>query len=396
MPETPFTPSKAAILALLDRIQQSPIFSRSKNYSKLLAYLVEKELQAIEDTSSPTKPPKEVEIAIDVFNKSTDFNSADDSTVRVHISNLRKKLDTYFDQAGNTESFRILLPTGEYRLVFKAVNTSAKSQPTNPEVVTTPQIDDTEKAKPTKPKYVYAMTLLIAFSLVIHFGLVLYPNQAQISQSKVSRNSTDALWADLKLQEKKDVLIVLGNEYNQVSNGVAQAYKHVLLTFEDPHTVSVRVSSQLTVKDIRQYNIIYIGDYRSMSKLGSFFKGSGFAITENQLTLATEESTQMFMSPQNTEGRYTDYGLFAKFNGPNKTKVFLIAGFTDAALGNFSRFLTARWGATSLQFKEKLAEHKIESFDNVEMLFKVSSLENMHLNQELVHANKVNHRKIWK
>jgi hypothetical protein len=396
VPETSFTPPKAAIMELLDRIQQSPIFSRSKNYSKLLAYLVEKEIQALEDTSSPTTPPKEVEIAIDVFNKSTDFNSADDSTVRVHISNLRKKLDNYFEQAGDTESFRIILPTGEYRLVFIANSNSARPAPNNQVLITAAQENAASKNKQTQPKYFYALALVLILSLVIHLGLALFPKQVQINQSKVSQNSTDAMWADLKLQEKKEVLIVLGNEYNHVSTGVAQAYKHVLLTFNDPHTVSVRISTELTVQDIRQYNIIYIGDFRSMSKLGNFFKGSSFSITENQLTLTTEESTQMFMSPQDTKGQYTDYGLFAKFNGPNKTKVFVIAGFTDAALRNFSRFLTARWGATSLQFKEKLAEHKVESFDNVEMLFKVSSLENMHLNHELIHANKVNHRKIWK
>jgi hypothetical protein len=48
-------------------------------------YLVHKELTNIESDDAPHKSPKETEVAIEVFAKSTNFNPADDATVRVHI-----------------------------------------------------------------------------------------------------------------------------------------------------------------------------------------------------------------------------------------------------------------------------------------------------------------------
>lgn len=72
---------------LLEKILQSPLFRDKDIYKNLLRYLIEADQR--------DAPPKEVTIACDVFHKDKDFNAAEDTIVRVHMHNLRKKLDFF-------------------------------------------------------------------------------------------------------------------------------------------------------------------------------------------------------------------------------------------------------------------------------------------------------------
>ena len=92
----------------LNKILENDFFQERKVYTKLLNYLVQASLQGI--------TPKEVTIAHEVFNKSADFNPAEDTTVRVHIHKLRKKLDEYYQGEGQADDIRILIPKGHYRV----------------------------------------------------------------------------------------------------------------------------------------------------------------------------------------------------------------------------------------------------------------------------------------
>ena len=76
--------SNTELLALCKRIIASGILGRSKHYSALLEYLIQCSLGG--------KYPKEIELAIEVLGRGEDFDVSADSTVRVYVHQLRKKL----------------------------------------------------------------------------------------------------------------------------------------------------------------------------------------------------------------------------------------------------------------------------------------------------------------
>ena len=101
--------SAKELLALCQRIMESGVLGRSKNYSALLEYLVQCSLSG--------KSPKEIEIAVDVFNRGDNFDVAADSSVRVYIHQLRKKLDVYYQSNEKDTVFRIVIPKGQYTIL---------------------------------------------------------------------------------------------------------------------------------------------------------------------------------------------------------------------------------------------------------------------------------------
>ncbi|KOP38784.1 hypothetical protein DBB36_22400 [Flavobacterium sp. WLB] len=57
---------------------------------------------------------KEYSIAVNVLNRSQDFNSHDDSVVRIHAGRLRRFLDEFYNREGRNNSIRIVIPKGCY------------------------------------------------------------------------------------------------------------------------------------------------------------------------------------------------------------------------------------------------------------------------------------------
>ena len=81
--------------------------SRSATLVHLFDYLLER--------SGDPRPPKEIEVAMAVFGKSAEFDTSQDSTVRVHVHRLRQRLESY--NAGKSGPL-LQIPKGEYRLLL--------------------------------------------------------------------------------------------------------------------------------------------------------------------------------------------------------------------------------------------------------------------------------------
>jgi hypothetical protein len=64
--------------------------------------------------------PKEIEIALEVFGKSTTFDVAQDSVVRVYVHKLRRRLEEFAARSLSAHDSRISIPKGEYRLVLES------------------------------------------------------------------------------------------------------------------------------------------------------------------------------------------------------------------------------------------------------------------------------------
>jgi hypothetical protein len=99
---------------LVVRVAESRHFQRSARLRDFLFYVASRVLD------EPGVAIHEQEIAVHVFGRDVDSASSEDTIVRVHASQLRKRLQEYFSSEGVQENTVIEIPRGNYAPVFKA------------------------------------------------------------------------------------------------------------------------------------------------------------------------------------------------------------------------------------------------------------------------------------
>src|SRR5690348_1395638 len=113
-----------------ERIRSSGVLGRSRLMRRLFDFLVE--------CSLTDRAPKEIEVAIDVFDKDADFDVSQDAMVRVYIHKLRRKLEEFYAGPGRLETERLVIPKGAYRFVIEPVAAAEEAPP--PEALREPAI----------------------------------------------------------------------------------------------------------------------------------------------------------------------------------------------------------------------------------------------------------------
>jgi hypothetical protein len=98
--------------AELTEVLASDLFKRSPKLSRLLSYICEKHFAGEADRVT------EYSIALDVLERDAGFDPQVDSVVRVDIHHLRKRLKTYYENAGKVHGLEIVVPSGRYAPSF--------------------------------------------------------------------------------------------------------------------------------------------------------------------------------------------------------------------------------------------------------------------------------------
>ena len=101
-------PSVAECREELRVVLSSRVFRQAENLSRLLEYVCEKAL--LGQAESVT----EYTIAVDVFGKPRAFRDSRDSSVRVDVHRLRKRLALFYTHEGSGHALRIVIPPGSY------------------------------------------------------------------------------------------------------------------------------------------------------------------------------------------------------------------------------------------------------------------------------------------
>ncbi|RWA69903.1 tetratricopeptide repeat protein [Mesorhizobium sp.] len=145
----PATPAAPAVRETLERLLASETFGRSERARRLLRYLVEREQAGEGDRL------KGLSIAMDVFGKDGDFDSATDAVVRVQAGRLRELLEHYFANEGIAEPVRIAIPRGGYVPSYElnAIRLPEAAKPADAGQVASPSAEHFENPAPadTKP-----------------------------------------------------------------------------------------------------------------------------------------------------------------------------------------------------------------------------------------------------
>jgi hypothetical protein len=112
-----------AVLAELERILASAAFRNARRSQELLRYVVINALEGRADSL------KERTIGASVFQRPPDYDTGDDSIVRVKASELRKRLAQYYQETGPAHAVRIDLPAGSYLPEFRWPSEPAAAPP---------------------------------------------------------------------------------------------------------------------------------------------------------------------------------------------------------------------------------------------------------------------------
>lgn len=109
--------------ALIERVAASEQFSRSTRLRDFLLYVGKRSLK------EGCPDIHEQEIGIKVFGRSDSYDRSSDNIVRVNATELRKRIESYFESAGPSEPLIFEIPRGGYRLFFRRRPAEAQEEP---------------------------------------------------------------------------------------------------------------------------------------------------------------------------------------------------------------------------------------------------------------------------
>lgn len=321
---------------LLERILKQHTFTKSPTSSVLLEYLVNAAIEEIDI--------KETTIGVDLLGKKFDAEKGN-ARIRVNMYNLRKKLDSYYDEEGKDDPWRIVIPKGQYHLEFvinKSKTTSVNRKNywivglfvalvlswgifliNNRNPTPTMWLAFFDNGKPT--------TLFIGDS----YGFMGPTGLGHVGWVRdYSINNLDNLYDFLeKHPELKDSLYPAN--YFYTTGMAAYASKEIAGLFQKHHAdFSIRFTSNSNYSDIIGENSIYAGPIKNDNKFIRFFneENSRFKIINNSelhyLGDAEQRDTTFQLALEGLEFEYT---IVSRLEGPKQTAQFIF--FSDHDIG---------------------------------------------------------------
>jgi hypothetical protein len=114
-------PDAESCWALLERVAASAQLCRKARLKELLFYIGKRSLV---DGSNRVN---EQEIGSNVFNRPESYDTNVDNIVRTNVSDLRKRIEAYFNSEGSHEPLIMVIPRGSYIPVFRPRITEAET-----------------------------------------------------------------------------------------------------------------------------------------------------------------------------------------------------------------------------------------------------------------------------
>jgi len=332
----------------LHKLSQSRIFTSNKDV-ELLRYLIR--------STQEGKYLKEAIIAIDFFGKDSSFDPGSDSIVRSNIYNLRKKLVSYYLEAGQEDTIRFVIPKGQYQVTTEVLENAAKKK-----------VDKTSFSK----KYGLRTLLLFSTTAMLVFAFLYFgSNPKSDNQRKTEKNP---IWSYF-MHSENSLLIVLGDYFmmqktefpdssysfvrnpdinnqteffNFVEQNPAQrkslkklgqsyfgeeipkCFLQILKVFQsNDKQIKVKYSSELSITDIRENDLIFIGDYGTLNILKPFFEKTNFrySITPQSVYILGKQNDTIeyyYLDNPNQSIFQNDYATIASvISYPGKRILFL-------------------------------------------------------------------------
>ena len=148
---------------LVQRIISSSPFQKSGRLRDLLQYLAEQTIHGCAHELT------EQHVGERLFHKPAGYSPLEDSSVRVHVRQLRLKLHEYFDGVGREEKLIVEIPKGSYAPVFRNAKAAEITTVAAPEIT----------AVLPRPQRAVLPWILVGF-LAIFCAVLLYRSQGNV------------------------------------------------------------------------------------------------------------------------------------------------------------------------------------------------------------------------
>ncbi len=346
---------KDRIKAELSAILVTEHFSNGKRYPAFLTYIVQKAL------NGRSEELKERSIGIDVFKRRPDFDTSADTVVRFTAGEVRKRLHSIYLIEGRAGEVQIDPPVGSYvpeffRLI--AAHDAAESQGALDHHIGDPaSANDTARSRNT---WSFGTRMILAglfCSILIVIGLLrfrIWPVRTSLERFwqpvytsstpiiapgafVISRTAPDP---DGRLAATED------DAYPYTSMATVEAIANISTVLTRQHSGYIlQHSGAVTLSDMRQHPVIFIGGYdnewtlRLADKLRFRFSQSPrFQIYDSMNP--SDVWTRPMENPN--YGNTDDYAIAARMHDAlTENTVVLIAGISKNGTASASQFVTS-------------------------------------------------------
>jgi hypothetical protein len=408
--------------ALIQRVAASEQFSRSARLRDFLLYVGKQSLK------EGCPEIHEHEIGAKVFGRPASYDRSADNIVRVNATELRKRIESYFESAGANEPLIFEIPRGGYRLVFRArlqerpetvtaVRPEPGEQPTTAHGTATREV--VRSSWPLwRLLWPLVSVLLFAASLVLYMQnrtmrKALYPWDGQPALTAFwssfldTHRQTDLVLSDDSASVMEDITrnpLTLGDYMSRAFIGriessnmsadrkedVNQVLNHNLVTFGAiraaqavlgdipatyPHYLTL--ARYFTADQIKRDNVILIGGKKAMPWDDLFDDQLNF-VTDYDYTLDQQivrnrnpkPGEQAVYTVHLASDNLIGYAVIAYLPNPSHTgNVIILAGTDSDATGAAAAFL----GSES-QMQNLRNTFGVQRFPYFEVLLKTSRL----------------------
>jgi hypothetical protein len=186
---------------LVRRLAASPHLNKAPRLTELLQYITER---ALDETAGVIH---EQEIGANVFGRADNYDTSQDNIVRVQVSQLRKKLERYFETDGAHEPLILEIPRGSYLPVFRARYLPEAS------AVFEPVLSPVESPAPVTQKNSWLQwALATALLFLLALSLWLWVQNRQLRQNAAGRleqpAALNSLWSQLFSSERPTDIVL--------------------------------------------------------------------------------------------------------------------------------------------------------------------------------------------
>ncbi|MDW7693013.1 helix-turn-helix domain-containing protein [Flammeovirgaceae bacterium SG7u.111] len=378
---------KKVVKEALDRICSHRLFANSPTHTDLLKYLVEKEFNKEE--------VNEVIVGIDLYGIDYSENRSN-STVRSYMYKLRQKLAKYYDEEGRNEPIVFTIDKGQYHLSFLSADEYLKPN-SKKESVTIPVrylklaggvvclailIIYAGRTTGMKPSFIWedyfetqAQNLLIISDQFMVYGKLGDGKRYGISYPEINSQGEY-----IKYTQDHPDDVLSPTDYTLMSKMAPYTVKSLSQWFQSNNNdFDLELESKLKYDDIQNHNIMFVGQYKTMSLSKSLFlQDSKVFTTFGDGFKYKKEGTEKVYDTKHGDPKKVEYAMVSYTSlTASKSALYFVSNNDIGVMATVRRFTDETWLA---DFQSQLKGQS----KHFNALFEVSGMQRTDVSCKLV------------
>ncbi|WP_282123536.1 hypothetical protein [Algibacter mikhailovii] len=379
--------------ASLEEICEHSLFLKSINYTRLLRYLVDKAIK--------NEDVKEFTIGCDLLSKNY-LDDKNDGAVRSQMYKLRKKLTAYYADKSVQHDVIFEIKKGQYNLSFLSPKEFNQ---------------DNEKGgsisiplKKIKIAFLFLPILLIGFWSFVNFfnqpsslwknyfksnsnNLVVISDQYVVMSEGLDGKSHATLFgninsdADLINFKNKNKQGKFDNTDFTLMSKMAPYGTKILNDWFNKYNsnFALRLESTLTMDDIKNNNVVFIGQFKTMNISSALFLKDShvFSIYKDGFIYKKDDKEKEYNTIFNSKSKIEYAMVSCKWLDSGKNSFYFVSNNDIGVLATLGLFTDNKWLS---EFYERLPEKAI----GFNALFEVSGLQRTDMGCKLVELEVLN------